>query len=112
RIERKLQLLEQALDDRKSKHPLAVTEGHLSLSPRNLNPILTEWLTGVYTARAMNTYHRHGGRVKIATAADFCGSRWTTNALMLQVPGGISYLLPAGAVMRLFRKHNGPRAVA
>jgi hypothetical protein len=50
--------------------------------------------------------------VKIATAADFCGSRWTTNALMLQVPAGISYLLPAGAVMRLFKRHNGKQAVA
>src|SRR5437879_6502475 len=60
----------------------------------------------------MNIYQRHGDRVKIATAADFCGSRWTTNALMLQVPGGISYLLPAGAVMRLFGRHNGTQAVA
>jgi alpha-L-arabinofuranosidase len=112
RIEAKLVLLEQALDARKSKHPLAVTEGHLSLEPRNINPILTEWLTGVYHARAMNIYQRHGDRVKIATAADFCGSRWTTNALMIQVPGGVSYLLPAGAVMRLFKKHNGSQAVA
>jgi hypothetical protein len=31
---------------------------------------------------------------------------------MLQVPGGISYLLPAGAVMRLFKRHNGTQAVA
>ncbi len=112
RIEAKLRLLEQALDGRRSKHPLAVTEGHLSLEPRNINPILTEWLTGVYHARAMNIYQRHGDRVKIATAADFCGSRWTTNALMLQVPGGISYLLPAGAVMQLFGRHNGTQAVA
>jgi alpha-L-arabinofuranosidase len=112
RIEKKLLLMEQALDAAGSKHPLAITEGHLSLAPRNVNPILSEWLTGVYTARAMNLYQRHGDRVKIATAADFCGNRWTTNALILQVPGGISYLLPAGAVMRLFRKHNGSQAVA
>ena len=111
RIERKLALVEQALDGRRSKHPIAVTEGHLSLQPRNVNPILTEWLTGVYTARALNTYCRHGDRVKIATAADFCGNRWTTNALILQVPAGISYLLPAGAVMRLFRKYGGSKAV-
>jgi hypothetical protein len=49
--------------------------------------------------------------VKIATAADVCGTRWTTNALMLQVPGNKSYLLPAGAVMRLFKRHNGKQAV-
>jgi alpha-L-arabinofuranosidase len=112
RIEKKLVMMEQALDAVGSKHPLAITEGHLSLAPRNVNPILSEWLTGVYTARAMNLYQRHGDRVKIATAADFCGDRWTTNALILQVPGGISYLLPAGAVMRLFRRHSGPQAVA
>jgi hypothetical protein len=29
-----------------------------------------------------------------------------------QVPGGVSYLLPAGAVMRLFRRHNGKQGVA
>src|SRR5438445_2679595 len=112
RIERKLQLFEQVLTAHNSKLPLAVTEGHLSLAPRNVNPILTEWLTGVYHARAMNAYQRHGDRVAIATAADFCGSRWTTNALMLQVPAGISYLLPAGAVMRIFGRYGGTQGVA
>lgn len=112
RIDAKLVMLEQALDAKGSKHPLAITEGHLSLAPRNVNPLLTEWLTGVYYARALNTYQRHGHRVKIATAADFCGNRWTTNALILQTPGGISYLLPAGAVMKLFGRHNGKQAVA
>jgi alpha-L-arabinofuranosidase len=60
----------------------------------------------------MNAYQRHGARVKIATAADFNGMRWTTNAVMHQVPGGVSYLLPVGAVMRLFRRHGGERHVA
>jgi hypothetical protein len=91
--------------------PIAITEGHLSLPPHNSNPILTEWLTGVYHARAMNLYQRHGDRVKIATAADFNGNRWTTNAVIHQVPGGVSYLLPAGAVARLFKKHNGTHGV-
>jgi hypothetical protein len=112
RVEQKLTRFEQVLDAHNSKLPLAVTEGHLSLRSGNTNPILAEWLTGVYCARAMNAYQRHGHRVKIATAADFCGSRWTTNALMLQVPAGVSYLLPAGAVMRLFKRHNGTQAVA
>ncbi|MDB5295491.1 MAG: Alpha-L-arabinofuranosidase-like protein [Phycisphaerales bacterium] len=112
RVAAKLALMEQALDVAGSKHPLAITEGHLSLSPRNINPILTEWLTGAYHARVMNLYHRHGGRVKIATGADYCGNRWTVNALMIQTPGRQCYLLPAGAVMRLFRKHDGTHGVA
>jgi hypothetical protein len=60
----------------------------------------------------MNLYQRHGATVKISTAADFNGNRWTTNALIHQVPGGISYLLPVGAVMRLFKRHNGTHGVA
>jgi alpha-L-arabinofuranosidase len=112
RIEKKLLALEAELDARKSRLPIAITEGHLSLQPHNANPILTEWLTGVYHARVMNLYQRHGARVKIATAADFNGMRWTTNAVMHQVPGGVSYLLPVGAVMRLFKRHRGPQAVA
>jgi alpha-L-arabinofuranosidase len=111
RVEQKIARFKQVLDAHNSKLPIAVTEGHLSLAPGNTNPLLSEWLTGVYVARSINAYQRHGDRVKIATAADFCGSRWTTNALMLQVPGGISYLLPAGAVMRLFKRHNGKQAV-
>jgi alpha-L-arabinofuranosidase len=111
RIEQKLLALEASLSGEKSQMPLAITEGHLSLAPHNSNPILTEWLTGVYHARVMNLYQRHGARVKIATTADFNGTRWTTNALIHQVPGGVSYLLPAGAVARLFKRHNGNEAV-
>lgn len=112
RIGQKLQALEESLAKRNSKMPVAITEGHLSLQPHNANPILTEWLTGVYHARAMNLYQRHGDRVKIATTADFNGNRWTTNALIHQVPGGVSYLLPAGAVARLFKRHNGTHGIA
>jgi len=112
RIEQKLLQLEQSLAQRNSKMPIAITEGHLSLAPHNSNPILTEWLTGVYHARAMNLYQRHGDRVKIATTADFNGNRWTTNAVIHQVPGGVSYLLPAGAVARLFKRHIGEKGVA
>ncbi len=112
RVEKKLVALEETLAAVKSNAGIAITEGHLSLAPHNSNAILTEWLTGVYHARALNLYQRHGARVKIATAADFNGTRWTTNALIHQVPGGISYLLPAGAVARLFKRHNGTQAVA
>ena len=112
RIEDKLLALEDALNKRGSKHPIAITEGHLSLAPHNSNPILAEWLTGVYHARVMNLYQRHGATVKISTAADFNGNRWTTNAVVHQVPSGVSYLLPVGAVMRLFKRHNGAQGVA
>ena len=111
RIETKLVGLEETLAKHKSKHGIAITEGHLSLQPHNSNAILTEWLTGVYHARVMNLYQRHGASVKIATAADFNGNRWTTNALIHQVPRGVSYLLPVGAVMRLFKRHNGAQGV-
>jgi len=112
RVETKLTSLEETLTKRGSKHPIAITEGHLSLAPHNSNPILTEWLTGVYHARVMNLYQRHGATVKISTAADYNGNRWTTNAVIHQVPSGVSYLLPVGAVMRLFKRHNGGQGVA
>ena len=111
RVENKLLALEEVLARRGAKHPIAITEGHLSLQPHNSNPLLTEWLTGVYHARVMNLYQRHGATVKISTAADFNGTRWTTNALIHQVPGGVSYLLPAGTVMRFFKRHNGVQGV-
>jgi alpha-L-arabinofuranosidase len=112
RIETKLAGLEETLSKRGSQHGIAITEGHLSLQPHNSNSILTEWLTGVYHARVMNLYQRHGATVKIATGADFNGNRWTTNAVIHQVPSGVSYLLPVGAVMRLFKRHNGAQGVA
>ncbi|NWG13969.1 MAG: alpha-L-arabinofuranosidase [Acidobacteria bacterium] len=93
---------------------LAITEGHLSLRPHNVNPILQEWLTGVFHARILNLYQRHGDTVAIATAADFCGTRWTVNAVMMPVPArrGRCYLLPVGSVMRLFKRHYGKAAMA
>jgi alpha-N-arabinofuranosidase len=112
RVEDKLLALKESLAKRNSKHGIAITEGHLSLQPHNSNPILTEWLTGVYHARCMNLFQRHGDKVKIATGADFQGNRWTTNAIIHQVPSGVSYLLPVGAVMRLFNRHNGTHGVA
>lgn len=112
RTEARLVELEQVLDAKGWRGGIAVTEGHLSLAPHNTNPILLEWLTGVYHARAMNIYERHGARVRVATAADFNGTRWTVVAVRLQVPRGVSYLTPAGAVMRLFGRRKGRDAVA
>ena len=111
RVEKKLLAVERQLDERKSKLPIDITEGHLSLQPHNANPILTEWLTGVYHARVMNLYLRHAGRVQISTLGDFNGNRWTSNTVIHQTPGSVSYLLPAGAVMRLFGRHHGEQGV-
>jgi hypothetical protein len=106
-VERRVVEIEQA-----TKKPIAVTEGHLSLSPHNANPILYEWLSAAYHARSMNIYQRHGDRIRIATASDFQGNRWTTTAVMTPTPRGRSYLMPAGSIARLFRKHNGTHGVA
>ena len=72
------------------RHGIAITEGHLSLSPGNANPILAEWLSAVYHARSFNIYQRHGAKVKMAIAADFEGTRWTVNAVILQAPGALA----------------------
>jgi alpha-N-arabinofuranosidase len=110
-VETRVAELVDVLDGLRATHGIAITEGHLSLSPHNANPILTEWLSAVYHARSLNIYQRHGARVKIATAADFEGNRWTVNAVLLETPGRMSYLTPAGSVMRLFGRHNGTHAV-
>jgi hypothetical protein len=105
-VERRVTELEQSC-----RLPIAITEGHLSLSPSNANPILCEWLSAPYHARSMNIYQRHGERVKIATAADFQGNRWTNVAVALPTPRA-AYPMPAGSIARLFRRHNGTHAVA
>jgi alpha-L-arabinofuranosidase len=112
RVERKLLALEAQLEAAGASHPIAITEGHLSLAPRNINPLLSEWLVGAYYARQLNLYARHGARVRMCTVADFNGTRWTTNAVLHEMPRGASYLLPAGAVMQLFKGHQGAHGVA
>lgn len=106
-VERKVGEIEAAVP----KHDIAITEGHLSLAPHNANPVLLEWLSAAYHARSMLVYERHAARIKISTLADFCGNRWTVNALLMQVPRGVSYLTPAGCVMRLFGRLRGTRGV-
>jgi hypothetical protein len=110
-VERRISEFESTI----TAHPkvgIAVTEGHLSLSPHNTNPILMEWLSAAYHARSLNIYQRHGARVKIATAADFQGTRWTNNAVMVAVPRGNTFLLPVASIARLFKKYNGTQGVA
>jgi hypothetical protein len=111
RIEARVSELEGVIAAQSAKAGIAITEGHLSLSPHNANPILYEWLPAAYHARSLNIYQRHGARVKIATAADFQGNRWTVNAVMLQTPRGVSYLMPVGSIARLFKKYNGKQGV-
>jgi alpha-L-arabinofuranosidase len=90
--------------------PLAMTECHFALPGRNRCEVLSTWAAGVANARLANVHERHGDVLKIATLADFCGTRWQVNALMIPVPGGRSYLMPVGLVMALYRKHSGEKA--
>lgn len=105
-VEQRVRLMEQACT-----LPIAITEGHLSLSPSNANPILYEWLSAPYHARSLNIYQRHGNRVKVATAADFQGNRWTNTAVMLPTPRN-AFLMPVASIARLFKRYNGTHGVA
>lgn len=91
--------------------PLAMTECHFALPGRNRCDVLSTWAAGVANARMLNVNERHGDRLKIATAADFCGTRWQVNAVMIPVPGGKSYMMPVALVMSLYRHHTGNKAV-
>ena len=93
--------------------PLAMTECHFAMPGRNRNDVLFTWAAGAAYARLLNTQQRHGDVLKIATAADFCGTRWSVNAVMLPTPGRQgAYLTPVARVMRLYRHHIGTRALA
>jgi alpha-L-arabinofuranosidase len=72
---------------------------------------MSTWATGVAYGRVLNNHQRHGDVLKIATAADFCGTRWQVNALMIPVPRGKAYLMPVARVMKLYRHHAGKDAL-
>jgi alpha-L-arabinofuranosidase len=94
------------------KMPLAMTECHYSIGGKHRCGVLSSWAAGVSYARILNVHERHGDVLKIATAADFCGTRWEVNAVMLPVPGNQgAYLMPVAHVMRLYRRHGGEQAV-
>jgi hypothetical protein len=59
----------------------------------------------------LNVHERNGDRIKIATLADFCGTRWQVNAVMIPTPAGRSYMMPVARVMSLYRWHTGREAV-
>jgi len=58
-------------------------------------------------------HSRHGDVLKIATAADFRGTRWMSNAFMPPVPPGEgkAFMMPVARVMGPFRAHVGTKAV-
>jgi alpha-L-arabinofuranosidase len=101
-------MLEQVGDD---PTPLALTECHFALPGRNRCEVLSSWAAGVANARLLNVHERHGDRLKIATLADFCGTRWQVNAVMIPVPGGQSFMMPVARVMSLYHHHSGDKAV-
>ena len=71
--------------------PIALTECHFAIPGRNRCEVLSTWAAGVSYARMLNVHERYGDKLKIATAADFCGTRWQVNAVMIPVPGGRSF---------------------
>ena len=93
--------------------PLALTECHFTIPGRDRGDVLSTWAAGVSYARILNNHQRHGDVLKIATAADFCGTRWQNNAVMIPVPkgSGRAYLQPVARVMQLYRHHVGTHAI-
>jgi alpha-L-arabinofuranosidase len=93
--------------------PLAMTECHFVIPGRDRGDVLASWAAGVSYARILNTHQRHGDVLKIATAADFCGTRWQNNAVIIPTPKGKNraYLQPVARVMQLYRHHIGSHAI-
>jgi len=92
---------------------LAMTEGHYALPGRNRNEVLSSWGAGVSYARCHNVIMRNSDVLDIATMADFFGTAWQVNAILLpnNVPYREPYMQPVGHVMSLFRHHQGERAL-
>jgi alpha-N-arabinofuranosidase len=89
------------------KVPIALTECHYSFQGRNRCEVFSSWAAGVSYARMMNLHERNGDILKIATLADFCGTRWQNNAIMMHVPTQESFMMPVAKIMSLYSKHSG-----
>jgi alpha-N-arabinofuranosidase len=92
---------------------LAMTEGHFAVRGRNRGELLSTWGAGVADARVLNVQQRNGDILKIATLADFCGTRWSVNAIMIPVPAAScrkAFMMPVARVMSLYRRHGGKKA--
>jgi alpha-L-arabinofuranosidase len=107
--DRKISEVRDSLDGRPAS--LAMTECHFAIPGRDRCDVMSTWATGVAYARILNTQQRHGDVLKVATAADFCGTRWQVNAVMIPVPHGAAYLMPVARVMKLYRHHIGTHAI-
>ena len=103
--QRKIELMREEMGSYKT--PLALTECHLAVPGRNRCEVLSSWAAGCCYARMANLHERNGDLLKIATLADFCGTRWQVNAVMIPVPTGRPYLMPVARVMALYRKYSG-----
>lgn len=92
---------------------LAMTEGHYCVPGRNRNELLSTWAVGVSYAVWHNMLMRHSDVLDIATMADFLGNVWQCNAVLVPSPmrDGKCYLQPVGEIMRLFRAHQGKKAL-
>jgi len=93
---------------------LAMTESHFNLPGRNRNEMLSSWTMGVAYARTLNTVEHNADIIDIATSADFFGTRWQVNAVILPTPvnaNSRAYLQPVAEVMNLFRHHIGKYAL-
>jgi alpha-L-arabinofuranosidase len=108
--DRKIREVRESLGKRQI--PLAMTECHFTVPGRDRCDVMSAWATGVAYGRVLNCHERHADVLKIATAADFCGTRWQVNALMIPVPHGKAYLMPVARVMQLYRAHIGTHAVS
>ncbi|MGD9635015.1 MAG: alpha-L-arabinofuranosidase C-terminal domain-containing protein [Pirellulales bacterium] len=106
----KIRSVRASLDGRQI--PLAMTECHFAIPGRNRCDVLSTWAAGVSYGRILNNHQRHGDVLRIATSADFCGTRWQVNAVMIPTPHGKAYLQPVARVMRLYRHHIGKHALA
>jgi alpha-L-arabinofuranosidase len=93
--------------------PLAMTECHFVIPGRDRGDVVASWAAGVSYARILNIHQRHGDALKIATVADFCGTRWQNNAVIIPTPKGNNraYLQPVARVMQLYRHHIGSHAI-
>jgi alpha-L-arabinofuranosidase len=109
--DRKIRTIRDSLG--KQTLPLAMTECHFTVPGRDRGDVNSTWATGVAYARILNNHQRHGDLLRIATAADFCGTRWQNNAVIIPVPKGQgrAYLQPVARVMQLYRHHLGSHAV-
>jgi hypothetical protein len=57
-----------------------------SVRPASATGRSATWAAGVSYPRILNNRERHGDVLKIATAADFCGTRWQSNAVIIMTP--------------------------